>query len=170
MPHDISRREFSRAAAALPLFALPIPSSVVSGERSQARLQVQCGHICVDGRHLDGDDWRLAFFVQVIRRKQSDPRYWLGRVMVPTNEFIQSLRADDIQVERHSNPKRLVVERVTLRDGVAGLCLILEAAFPPAQQDEFFSDLTPERWGEYTLPDDLVIKRFWAGTDGGGSS
>ena len=163
MPHQLTRREFNQAAAALPLFALPIPSSDVSGERSQARLQVQCHRICVDGRHLGGDDWRLAFFVRVIQRKQSDPRYWLGRVMVPTDEFIQRLRAHDIQAERHLNQMRLVAERVTLPNGVAGLCLMLEAAFPPAQQDEFFSDPTPERWSEYTLPDDRVIKRFWMG-------
>ncbi len=170
MPHDISRREFNQAAAALPLFALPIPSSDVSGERSQMRLQVQCGHICVDGRHLDGDDWRLEFLVRLVQRRESDPRYWYGRIMVPTEDFIQCLRDHAIQVIRHRNPKRLVAERTMLRGGVAGLCVLLDSAFPTAQQHEFYTDPTPERWGDYTIPDNRVIKRFWVGNDGGNSS
>lgn len=31
-------------------------------------------------------------------------------------------------------------------------------------------DPTPERWGEYMVPCNRVVKRFWVGTDGGSSS
>jgi len=170
MPHHISRREFNQVAAAMPLIGFPLAGSNVSGKRSQARLQVQYHRICVDGWHLDGDDWRLAFFVGVVQRKQSDPRYWRGRVMVPTDEFIQGLRHHSIQVEPHQNPKWLVADRASLPNGVAGLGCLLEAASPTAQQYEFFSDPAPERWGEYTIRCHRVVKRFWVGTDGGSSS
>lgn len=170
MPHEITRREFSRTAAALPLIGFPLASSDVSKERSKTRLQVRCHRIYVEGHYLGGDDWRLAFFVRVIQRKQSDPRYWLGRVMVPKNEFIQRLNDHGIQAKRHRNPKRLVAERAMLPGGVAGLCCLMEAAFPPDQQADLWIDPTQERWGDYTIRCHRVVKRFWVGTDGGTSS
>ena len=161
MPHDISRREFNRAAATLPLVGVPFQRSDVSNPKSLC-LQVQCHRICVDGQHLGGDDWCLEFIVKVVQRKKSDPRYWYGRFMVPTDEFIQQLNDNGFYVVRN-NSKRLSAERVTLPNSVAGLCLGLEAAFPADQQDELWTDPTPERWGEYVVPDKRVVKKFWIG-------
>lgn len=161
MPHDISRREFNMAAVAMPLVGVPFQRSDVSNSKS-LRLKVQCGAVCVDGQHLGGDDWRLDFFVRGVQRKQSDARHCRGRVMVPTDAFANRLNERGFNVVRR-NPIRLVAERVTLTNNVAGLCLGLEAAFPADQQDELWTDPTPERWGEYVVPDKRVVKRFWVG-------
>jgi len=126
------------------------------------RLKVQCHCICVDGRHMNKEDWRLEFFVRVIQRKQSNPRYWRGRIMTPSEAFTDRLFDIGFDAVRR-NPIRLVAERVTLTNSVAGLCLGLEAAFPADQQDELWTDPTPERWGEYVVPDKRVVKRFWVG-------
>ena len=161
MPHEITRRDFNRAAAAFPLLGLPVASSDVTKQKS-LRLQVQCHRICVDGRHLGGDDWCLEFFVRVVQRKQTDPRYRLSRMMTPTDTFADRLKERGFNVVRH-NSNRLIGERIMLPNGVAGLCLMLETAFPPDQQVELWTDPTPERWGQYVVPDNRVVKRYWVG-------
>jgi len=82
--------------------------------------------------------------------------------MTPTDAFSDRLIDIGFNVVRH-NSKRLVAERATLPNSVAGLCLMLEAAFPPAEQDELWIDPAPERWEQFVIPCKRVIKRFWIG-------
>lgn len=161
MPQDISRREFNRAAATLPLVGLPVATLDVSNSKS-LRLQAQCHRIFVDGWHLGGDDWRLTFLVRVVQRMQADPRNWHARIMTLTDAFSVRLNERGLKVVRR-NSNRLVAERATLPNGVAGLCLMLESAFPLDQQDDLWIDPTPKGWGEYTIPCNRGTKRFWIG-------
>lgn len=161
MPHEITRRDFNRTAAALPLVGFPVATSDVTKSKS-LRLKVQFHRICVDGHHLEKENWQIEFFVQVVQRKKSAPRYWHARTMTPTDAFAARLKESGFNVVRH-NSKCLIADRVSVPNGVAGLCLMLESAFPLDQQDELWTDLTPERWEQYVVPDSRVVKRFWIG-------
>lgn len=50
MSKEISRREFNRTAAAVPLFGIPALGSLLPQQKA-TRLQVQYHRICVDGLH-----------------------------------------------------------------------------------------------------------------------
>lgn len=126
------------------------------------RLQVQCGVVCVGGRHRGGEDWSLQFFLRVVQRKQADPRYWRGRIMNPSDAFADGLNERGFDVLRRT-ANRIVADRASLPNSVAGLCLKLETTFPPDQQNNLWFDPTPERWDGYTVPCKRVVKRFWIG-------
>ena len=158
MSHEFTRREFNRVAASLPLLGIPLSSSVVTNKKS---LQVQHGVVCVDGRK-GKDDWQLVFFIRVVQKLNSDPRCCRTRIMLPTDAFADRLKERGFNVVRHTS-KRLIADRVSLPNGVASLCLMLDAAFPADQQDELWIDPTPEGWGEYVVPCNRVVKRFWVG-------
>ncbi|WP_166820069.1 hypothetical protein [Thalassoroseus pseudoceratinae] len=100
--------------------------------------------------------------MRVVQRKQTGSRNWHARFMIPTDVFADRLKECGFNVVRH-NSNRLIGERITLPNGVAGLCLMLEIAFPPDQQAELWTDPTPERWEQYVVPDNRVVKRYWVG-------
>ena len=122
-----------------------IPSSDVS-DVEPSRFQVQYHLICVDGRRIDEDQWRLKIGLRGQRR------VWLE----PTNHFIQRLWEIDVPAKRVGN-NLLIAEGVKLPHEAAGLCHLLESRFPADEQGQLCLG------GKEEVAGTRAVKRVWIG-------